>query len=120
MQIINNFPKDRENILKFKSQKTTLLTIDWLTLNVEDVFQYFKFDEDNFFTDNELTYELIEGQRTRHFNKSIKVYSQGVFFATITCSSNNAVILKNRSHIKFENSLFYDGSIEFLAKKNCL
>lgn len=105
------------NIKKFDfaNQSKLLITIDWLTLNVDDVFSRLILDENNQFVHGEFVLTLHPEKRTAHFNKYFTLNYQGRFIAAITSSSNSPHILVNRAHIKFENFLFYENTIEKTA-----
>jgi hypothetical protein len=104
-------------IFEFTNQPKLLLTLDWLTLNVDDVFKGLILDENNQFIINDFVLQFIDGKRTAHFNKYFTLNYQGRFIGTITSSSNSPHILVNRAHIKFENFLFYENTIEEIAVK---
>ncbi|MBI1836840.1 MAG: hypothetical protein HYR91_06195 [Flavobacteriia bacterium] len=99
----------RANIDKnqFRNQSKLLITLDWLTFNVLDTFQYLTFDENNHYTHENFVLELIPNQRTKNFDKCMNVYYHGEFVMVVTCQSNSELILKGRAHVKIENHLFY-------------
>lgn len=101
---------------KLKNQPSILLTIDWLTLNVEDVFQYFDFDNYDLIEKGAFQFEIVRNQRTKHFNQIINLWHDGLKVGSIACKSNNPVMLQNRCHVKWENSIFYDGSFKSIIK----
>lgn len=107
------------NVKKFNftNQNNLLLTIDWLTLNVDDVFSNLILDENNQFIQDDFVLTLVPDKRTAHFNKVFTLNYQGRFVSTITSSSNSPHILVNRAHIKFENFLFYENSTKEIACK---
>lgn len=105
----------KAKVFEFTNQPNLLLTIDWLTLNVDDVFSSLIMDENNLFHHGDFKLELIPKMRTANFNKVFTMWYQGQSIATISSSSNSQHILLNRAHLKFENSLFYDGRIKDIA-----
>lgn len=97
----------------FTPFKKLLITCDWLTINIDDIFSKMILDKDDIF-EIENYQILIQNQRTQHFNKVAKVFQNGVQVATATFESNKPHILKNRSLLKLDNTLFYDGTyLEF-------
>lgn len=109
--------KIKKKSFKFKNQSKLLITLDWLTLNVEDKFQLMEFDGQGIKETENFIYKLQEFGRTSHFNKMLKVYEKGQVIGTITFDSNNPKMLKGRAHIKFENHLFYSGQIKEVVER---
>lgn len=100
----------------FKNQKKILLNIDWLTLSCSDIWAHFDYDENGIYSIENYTLEQIE-RRTTHFDKFLNLYKNGVHIAEILYSSNHPTILKNRSHIKFKNDLFYSGELKLIYEE---
>ncbi|GEM_PF-5057142 len=91
----------------FSNQHKLLITLDWLTFNILDTFQNIQFNEQNQYIQGSFVLELIQGQRTKNFDKIINCYYGGEHVFNITCQSNSDLILKGRAHLKIENHLFY-------------
>lgn len=87
-----------------------MLTLDWLTLNVEDNFMLFNDKKDSFLLD-EIYIERVD-KRTSHFKQMAYLWRDNRKIATVTFNASSGQILKGRAHIKFENYLFYDGTIK--------
>jgi hypothetical protein len=90
------------------NQTKQLLIIDWLTLNVTDVFKDLTFNEDNQFIANGFCLTLCD-YRTRNFNSVAEIHLGGQKVATVTFDSSSKIMLRDQAHVKFENYLFYEG-----------
>lgn len=101
-----------KELLNFNCQSHLLITIDWLTLNVPDVFTGLKFDENELFQVGEYVLSWERTKKTKNFNNLYKLFHDGEQIATIASNSNSELILKGRSHIKLENHLFYNGTLK--------
>lgn len=100
-----------------QNQPKTLLTIDWLTLNVNDNFSRLEIPESNTLIIGEFTLEYLPDIRTRHFNKYFKLWYKSEVVAVITSDSNSKKMLCGRSHVKIENHFFYNGELQDLITK---
>jgi hypothetical protein len=108
--------KNNKNLFNFKGQKKLLLTIDWLTLNLEDVFQYLDLDENGFYQLDSFILELEQHKQTKHFKKVFNVYYEGAKVFNLACSANSKHILYGRCHLQVLNHLFYSGEAEQLLQ----
>lgn len=108
--------ESKKKIFNFQNQSKILLNIDWLTLSVKDNFQLLQWEADQTFQIGDYVLHQQEKGKTSHFNQKIYVYHSGEKVATILYESNSKIILLGRSHIKFENHIFYDRDCQSIIK----
>ena len=99
-----------------KNQSRLLINLDWLTLNISDVWKNLDFSSEGLISIGEFVISLREG-RTRNFNKLASVLFRGVPVGTLAFDSNSKLILNDRAHFKLENSLFYTGDCHQLINE---
>ena len=102
------------NIVKksliFTNQHKLLLTLDWLTLNIDDFFQNLNWDE-GYYQIGDYVVTLEDGG-TNLFNYRASVFFSGDKVATLLFESKSKHILADRAHLKLENYLFYSGAAQ--------
>jgi hypothetical protein len=82
------------------------LVLDWLAINVPDIFRN-KFHDVESFMVGSFCVTAVD-RVTLHFNKFATIHDNlGDLVATVTFDSRKDLILKDRAIIKFENHLFY-------------
>lgn len=99
-------------ILDFNPNKKMLICLDWLTVNVQDRFSTLQFPENQLIVIDNYVFEFVPNKKTTNFNKFINLYRDGVPVSQIAYESNSPVVLKNRAHIKFDNTLFYNQELQ--------
>lgn len=91
-----------------------LLNLDWLTLNVIDVFKLLEFNESKKIGEFYCEYKP---QRTSHFNKMLNLWLGTEKVAVVTFEANSKIILKDRAHIKIENHMLYQDNCKEIIQK---
>lgn len=97
-------------IIEVNQNLPKIILIDWLNITVDEFLNYEEIE--NQVVIGNFVFSLIQGRRTPHFNRVYEVHHFGVKVATMTAESNHPLILKDRCQIKFENHVFYDGSLK--------
>lgn len=100
----------------FRNQKRTLLTIDWLQVNIKDLFSTIQYDQNNLFEKDNFVFELTP-HLTQNFKKLVYIYYEGIKVLELSYENRHPIILKGRAMIKFENELFYSNEYHEIWQK---